>query len=175
MSHSQDTPQGIYHDLLLRGDGTRRDLGWRGNRVVDRCRILLAAFLRGDSRAAPGVQMIALGRGEVAWDSSPPEPPPRSAQALVDTAPVAIAAADLTLEYLDVTGTPAADASQRLQVSVTVTGGDLPIGTEQTFPLREFGLFGQFDGEDFMIDYVRHPVIHIGTEDTLVRRVRLVF
>ncbi|MDN3522552.1 hypothetical protein [Halomonas ramblicola] len=175
MSRIKDTPQGIYHDLIVHGDGRYQDRGWCSNRVVNRCRILLAAFMRGDSRVAPGVQLMALGRGEPSWDTTPPESPAASAQALVDASPVTIAAADLDLAYLDATGESLGEASHRLQVSVTVIGGDLPIAGDGTFPLREFGLFGRFDGEDYMIDYVRHPVIHIGSGDTLVRRIRLVF
>lgn len=39
-------------------------------------------------------------------------------------------------------------------------------------PLREFGLFGLFDGKDYMINCVRHPVIHKDAASTLVRVIR---
>ena len=66
-------PDGKYHDRLIRAGGAIADGGWRSNIVVDRCRRLLAAFMKGDS-AALGVQSLAVGRGDAAWDSAPVAP-----------------------------------------------------------------------------------------------------
>jgi len=44
-----------------------------------------------------------------------------------------------------------------------------------TYPLREFGLFGIFAGQPFMINCVRHPVIYKDLSATLVREIKLYF
>ena len=44
-----------------------------------------------------------------------------------------------------------------------------------SYPLREFGLFGKYGTIPYMIDCIRHPVIHKDTSTTLVRVVRLYF
>jgi hypothetical protein len=41
--------------------------------------------------------------------------------------------------------------------------------------LREFGLFGQLAGSDYMLNSIRHPVIHKDGDATLIRVVRLYF
>lgn len=168
-------PQGKYRDQLLTADGSCIDYGWRGNIIVDQCRQLLAGFMKGETVA--GVQYIALGRGETSWDETPPAPPQMSTQSLVDTAPetIAVSDAEMSIDFVDSSGVVSAAPSNRIQISITVAGSNLPIVGDETFPLREFGLFGQLAPDDYMIDYVRHPVIHIGVADTLVRRVKLVF
>lgn len=167
---------GEYRDQLISTSGDVRDFGWRSNVVVNQCRQLLAAFMKGD--AASGIQFIALGRGDMNWDSQMPEAPDRNTDALTDSTPeiINIADAAMAIDYLDNAGEVSPDLSQRIQVSITLVPGSLPIAVGETaFPLREFALFGQMDAENFMIDYVRHPVMNIGPEDTLVRKVRLVF
>lgn len=166
-------PEGKYWDIVRRHDGQLIDYGWRSNIVVDRCRELLAAFMMGAN--AQGVQELRLGRGLVAWDNQPPGPPSAGAQSLVDNAPVIIGVSDLQLTYLDSTGNATNAVQHRIQITVTLQPGDLPINGDELFPLREFALFGAINSTAYMIDYVRHPVMNIGANDTLTRRVRLVF
>jgi hypothetical protein len=168
-------PEGKYRDQLFNADGSCSDYGWRGNIIVDQCRQLLAGFMKGDS--ANGVQYIALGRGDVSWDEAMPVPPQMSTESLIDPAPetIAITDAEMSIDFVDSSGVVTVTPSNRIQVSITVAGSNLPIVGDETFPLREFGLFGLLVPDDYMIDYVRHPVIHIGSADTLVRRVKLVF
>jgi hypothetical protein len=167
-------PQGQYHDRLLRAGTIVADAGWRPNIVVDRCRQLLAAFMKGDA-AASGIQALAVGRGDPAWDATPLPPAPGTEQ-LVDAAPVMIPVAAADLSYLDAAGHAVAGPTHRLQVVVTLDPGTppAPMG-ESGYPLREFALFGDFGGARYMIDCVRHPVINKGPGDTLVRTIRLVF
>ena len=166
---------GKYHDQLRRASGQLLDFGWRSNIVVDRCRDLLAAFLVGTP--AQGIQYIALGRGDSSWDLTPPSPPVAGTTTLVDATPVIAAVTDSTvsLDFVDAVGAVTATPSHRLQLTLTVTGADFPISGDELYPLREFALFGELDGADAMIDYVRHPVMHIAVADSLTRRVRLVF
>lgn len=168
--------EGKYHDRLITAAGDCMDFGWRSNVIVDQCRRLLAAFMKGD--AASGIQYLALGRGDAAWDAEAPAPPDMSTDKLTDPAPVTVAVTDaeMTIAFLDNIGDITAGPSHRIQVTVTLPPGSLPIAAgDAAFPLREFALFGQLAADDIMIDYVRHPVMNIGPEDTLIRKIRLVF
>lgn len=166
---------GKYWDQLLPAQGECIDFGWRNNVIVNQCRQLLAGFVKGDT--ASGIQYIALGRGDVNWDDDMPSPPDMSTDALVDIAPhtIPVGSAAMEIEFLDTAGSVSLVVTDRIQVAVTIDGASLPIVGDETFPLREFALFGNLAPDDYMIDYVRHPVIHIGTTDTLIRRVKLVF
>ena len=175
-SEKQIMLQGKYWDQLITASGDRFDFGWRSNVIVNQCRQLLAAFMKGDP--SNGIQFIALGRGDVAWDAEMPVSPDISTDQLTDPSPATVAVTDteMQIDYLDSVGAITTDPSHRIQVTVTLAPGSLPIAMGETaFPLREFALFGQLNPDDFMIDYVRHPVMNIGPEDTLIRRVRLVF
>lgn len=173
MNSTLSLPKGIYHDRIITAQGRAIDFGWRSNIIVDRCRYLLAAFMKGDS--PNGIQLLAVGRGLESWDQTP-EPPSRTEQQLTDREPYRIPVESSQIEYLDATGAPTAGPTHRLQVTVTLEPGTPPIEDgETTYPLREFGLFGRFGGKEYMIDYVRHPVIRKGADDTLVRTIRLVF
>ncbi len=166
---------GKYWDQLLPAQGECIDFGWRSNVIVNQCRQLLAGFVKGNS--ASGIQFIALGRGDAGWDDDMPPPPDMSTSVLVDIAPHTIpeSSAAMEIDLLDSAGSVSLTPTDRIQVSVTIDGASLPIAVDETFPLREFALFGNLAPDDYMIDYVRHPVIHIGASDTLIRRVKLVF
>jgi len=167
-------PKGIYHDRIIRADGELIDLGWRSNIVVDRCRFLLAGFMKGDSSF--GIQSIKIGRGAASWDTTSPGPPQAADTDLVDTSPETIAISGADITYLDAAGNVVAGPTHRLEITVTLPAGmpPVPMGLDD-YPLREFGLFGAFGVDEYMIDYVRHPVIHKRADDTLIRTIRLVF
>jgi hypothetical protein len=165
---------GIYRDRLLDDRGAViRDSGWKKNLIVLRCRILLAAFLRND--AALGIRSIQMGRGDPAWDTTPPAAAdPATTVALVDPNPVVIPVANLALQFLNQTDGVVATPTNRIQVTATL-GPNQPTPTgAPPFPLREFGLFGELGGTPFMIDYIRHPLIEKDGAVTLERRVRLI-
>ncbi len=174
--YDQKFPDGKYHDCLIKNGNLKIDYGWRSNIIVTRCRELLAAFMKGE--AAAGIQYIALGRGDAAWDTDGVPATVADTEQLVDTAPFSIAITDAAMEidFLDSVGEINPAVSHRIQATVTLDPGVVPIAVgESSFPLREFALFGRLDATDYMIDYVRHPVMHIGPADSLTRRVRLVF
>lgn len=169
-------PKGIYYDRIITGGSRIIDLGWRSNIIVDRCRHLLAAFMKGDS--AGGIRLLGIGRGLENWDAEPPEPPSRADEQLTDPEPFKIKIDPAQIMYLDAAGNLSEKPTNRIGITITLDPGDPPIEAgETTYPLREFGLFGTFgeDEEEYMIDYVRHPVIHKRADDTLVRTIRLVF
>ncbi len=169
--------KGRYLDRLVRAEGPDREFGWRNNLIVDRCRELLAGFMIGEAGAL-GVQTLAFGRGEAVWDTAPPPPATPAIDQLVDPAPetISASAAEVTLSYLDVAGQVTPTVTHRVQIEVTVPPGTLPIAPgDSAFPLREFALIGSLGGADFMINYIRHPVIPIAAADTFARTIRLVF
>ena len=170
-----DTPDGTYLDRLVERDGTVTDFGWRSNIIVDQCRELLAAFMKGDRPR--GITVLALGRGDASWDTATPPAPEATTTGLVDDSPVLfpVTRPELEIDYLDDAGAIVRRLTNRIQLTATLRPGSFPIGAGDTFPLREFGLFGRIRRTDLMIDYVRHPVINIADDATFERRIRLVF
>lgn len=177
MNHTRPRPQelhpkGFYRDRLTVPDGPVTDLGWRSNLIVDRGRFLLAAFMRGDG--PDGIQRLLVGRGSESWDADPPPAAARSTTELTDPSPFEVALAPADIEYLDAAGEPSTTGpTNRLRLVVTL-GENEPPG-DDPYPLREFGLFGTHDGDAYMINYVRHGVIHKPADATLERTIRLVF
>ena len=168
--------QGIYRDRLLDPSGvTISDSGWRSNMIVMRCRVLLSGFLKGDNTAL-GIQALQVGRGDPSWDTNPPPlPDPNTLAALIDATPFEVPVNQLKLEYLDTGDNVVAQATNRLQITATLGPGVPPPPPNAPFQLREFGLFGEFNGARQMIDYIRHPLIEKDATMTLERKVRLIF
>jgi len=169
------TPQGMWRDILM--DANNRvvqDSGWLANTIVDRCRSLLAGFMKNESSA--GIQYLAVGQGMTDWDiSGVPAPDPTATDLITRYSPtITVTPSDMV--FLDETNSPLPGPTNRLQITVTLAPGyPAPIAPLSTYPLREFGLFGNFGGVDYMINSVRHPVIHKDESATLVRVMRLVF
>lgn len=172
--------EGIYRDVLRGPRGELiRDAGWKPNMIVLRCRELLAAFMKGDQAESPlGIQSLKLGRGDPAWDNAPPAgKPPETTTQLVDSTPFVIPKASLTLQYLNGNNEFSAAPTNRLEI-VAVIGPGQPepqLNLPSPYPIREFGLFGRLKNVDYMIDYVRHPLIEKDAAVTLERRVQLIF
>jgi hypothetical protein len=168
--------KGIYRDVLTAGDGRiLYDSGWATNTIVDRCRILIAGFMKNEPTS--GIQCLAVGQGSKDWDAAgPPDPDPTATTDLVMRYDSAIPLNSLSLTYLDEDAKAVASPTDRLQVTATLGPGyPPPLKPLNTYPLREFGLFGRFDGKEYMINSVRHPVIHKDAAATLVRVIRLYF
>jgi hypothetical protein len=85
MNDKVSLPKGIYYDRIITGKGKIIELGWHSNIIVDRCRQLLAAFMKRDKTV--GIRLLALGRGEESWDTEPPPLPLRSTEQLTDPKP----------------------------------------------------------------------------------------
>lgn len=181
MSSILPLPNGKYHDRIITRQGQMKDFGWSSNIIVDRCRYLLASFMKnertnGNQLKAVGIRLLVLGRGEENWDTQPPPQPLPTIQQLIDPDPITIDINPLQIIYLDVDGNQTIGPTHRIQITVTLEPGVPPIeGDEIAYPLREFGLLGRFGNEDFLINYVRHPVIHKQEDETLNRTIRLVF
>lgn len=168
--------EGIYRDRLIAPDGrVVFDSDWKSNVIVLRCRVLLTGFMKNDA-TAKGIQSLKVGRGDAAWDNlvQLPKPDPNVIAQLVDNAPFVVPLAKLKLEYLNPTTSDLSlTPTNRLQVTAVLGPGQPAV--PDPFPLREFGLFGQMTATEFMIDYVRHPVIEKDSLMTLERKLRLAF
>jgi hypothetical protein len=165
--------KGIYQDRLIQSGGSVLSFPWRSNIVVQQCHFLIAAFMKGELNPQ-GVSLLSVGRGLDTWESQPPLPPTDEQQQLVDPKPFKLTVTAEQIQYLDQNGSPTIGPSRWIQVTTTLGPGLPSVGEGEAFPLREFALFGKLGKEFYMIDYVRHPVIHKQAGDTLVRTIRLV-
>jgi hypothetical protein len=172
--------KGIYRDCLHDAEGGRLfDSGWRSNMIVMRCRVLIAGLLKDDANESPlGIQSLKLGRGNSAWDAVPPaSADPNTMTQLVDATPYVIPRNALTLRYLNASNEISNTPTNRLEIIATLGPGEPVPGPSvpSPYPLREFGLFGRLNNTDYMIDYIRHPLIEKDNAVTLERRVQLIF
>ncbi len=171
--------KGIFRDRLIGPDGSLLyDSGWAPNTIVDSCRTLLAGLIKNE--LVGGIQCLAVGRGKEAWDTDGvPAPVPEATTRLISrytpTIPDPNSGSDWKLVYLDENDEVAHEPTNRLQITATLEPGyPAPEPPLATYPLREFGLFGSVDGS-YMINCVRHPVIHKHASATLIRVIRLYF
>jgi len=170
--------RGIYRDILKGpNDNIIYDSGWVSNTIVDNCRNLLAGFMKNDpSESIEGIRYLAVGKGLEEWDSSGALPPDSSVIQLVDPNPFIIDVKNLSLVYLKENDEEVKGPTNRLQITATLGTKEPPaVAPLSSYPLREFGLFGKFGDDPYMIDCIRHPVIHKDVSATLIRVVRLYF
>lgn len=170
--------RGMFRDILKgANDDVIYDSGWVSNTIVDRCRMLLAGFMKNDPSG--GIKYLAVGQGKESWDEKgSPEPGPASISLVNQCYPPIYVTDSLhfDMDYLDEDDAEVVKPTSRLQITVTLEPGyPRPLQPLTTFPLREFGLFGTLNGTDYMIDCIRHPVIHKDESATLIREIRLYF
>ena len=163
--------KGIYRDELTDAGGQLiYQSDWKSNTIVESCRIFLARVMStGNTNTSfLGIKALEVGRGQANWDPDKTPPPTESQTQLVDTA---ASITVLTINYLDsneqivqIDGDP----TSRIQIRATLEAGE-------ALPLREFGLIGQIDNQDYLLNYVTHAVIHKDQLTTLTRTIRLYF
>lgn len=167
--------KGRYRDVLRTKSGRIvEDRGWRSNAIAMDCRRMLASFMAG--APASGIQGMLVGSGKASWDvGGPPAATPGQTQ-LVDPHPFLVPLGDLQIDFLD-NGNVSATPTNRLQIVATVGPGDppWPDGNHVASSLREFGLVGEIDGDQALINYVTHPVINKDPTSSLERTIWLVF
>jgi hypothetical protein len=178
--------KGKYRDIVKGPKGVVIfDSGWHSNTIVKNCRVLLAAFMKNDTPS--GIQRLVVGQGKDEWDakwnsSDPPGPAPETVDHLESAYDPPITLSHVAgrgyieIDYLDELDKPVVSGvTNRLQVKAILEPG-YPAPVEfNTYPLREFGLFGMFGGEPYMINCVRHPVIYKDLTATLEREIKLYF
>jgi hypothetical protein len=169
MQHLGTSIKGVFRDVLKGPDGrVIHDSGWKPNTIVNNGRVLLAGFMRNDSPS--GIQFLAVGQGLASWDTNGAPSPAESATDLINRHMPPIPESELSLVYLNEADVAVAGPTNRLEITATLEPGYPEITPPAaSFPLREFGLFGAFNGADFMINSVRHPVIHKDASATLIR------
>lgn len=174
--------KGVYRDIL-KGSNHKNiyDSGWISNRIVDRCRMLLSAFMKNDQ--PKGIRYLALGKGLEEWDTKGIEPPASSITHLMDPSPYKIQVEELNVVYLNEYDEEIDEPTNRVQITGILGPNKPPVESSpsSSYPLREFALFGQFlkgpndQYEDYMINCIRHSVIYKDASATLSRVIRLYF
>lgn len=166
--------RGIYRDLLQQDGTVIFDSGWSSNTIVNRCRVLLAGFMKNEPSS--GIQYLAVGQGLSDWDAAGAPAAIPETTTLVQPYTPTIPIDQLNVAYLDHNDAPTAEPTNRLQITATLLPGyPAPLAPRSTYPLREFGLFGRFGSSEYMINCIRHPVINKDAAATLIRMVRLYF
>lgn len=152
--------KGMYRDCLYGSDGcSLYDSGWKENKIVEPCHVLLARLMKND---VGGITSMKVGKGS---------------EGNSDWYPIPLSIDDNDLKYL----TPGTSDESNIptnyvQATITMMPGiPTPLSPEGTYPLQEFGLFGSAGGEEYMIDYVEHPRIEKDSTMTLIRVIRLTF
>ena len=173
---------GRYQDKItwnsIHGGSKRVELRpWRFNQVQDSGIHMIVARLAGLSdQSAPvfgepvydkRIGRMALGSGNVAWDSLPDpstaEKDVTAVSLINETHSISIAPDDLS--WLDTNGAPIATPSNRF-------GGTITIGVDVVGDLREFGLFGAYNNANsMMFNWVSHPLIQKDNSSTIERSV----
>jgi hypothetical protein len=172
--------KGIYRDVLRDARGkVTSDTGWKSNLIVLSCRVLLAGLMKSEQTETPlGIQSLKVGRGSPTWDTVSTPAPDDTLTGLVDPSPFTITREGLELIYLDASGQLSSKPTSRIEI-IAKLGPNQPPPEDPSqpkpYPLREFGLFGKLNGEDYMIDYIRHHVIEKDNALTLERHVQLIF
>lgn len=194
MMEKFDAVKGLYRDVLENADGrVLYDSGWVPNTIVAGCHILLAGLIKNDP-SVRGIQYLAVGRGEEDWD----QPRTHEIEDQPGTHETESTATDLIAQYEPTISVTDQDNQDKCKIDLTYLdendkATDKPTNCLQltaylkpgypapdaaplsTYPLREFGLFGEIKGTSCMINNVRHSVIHKDKSSTLVRTIRLYF
>ena len=178
--------KGMYRDIITGPTGALIfDSGWNSNTIVRNCRVLIAGFMKNDTPS--GIQCLVVGQGKDEWDekwnsSDPPGPAPQTTDHLEAPydPPITLSRVAgqgfIEIDYLDELDKPVVSGvTSRLQLKAILEPGYPAPVQFNTYPLREFGLFGEFGGQKFMINCVRHPVIYKDSAATLVREIKLYF
>lgn len=114
---------------------------------------------------AGGSLSIAIGRGEPAWDSTPPVLRRSAARLANELARKVLDPEDIS--YITESGTASAAPTSRLRLQTTFTPGE-GAGT-----LRECGLWAGEGSGALLLAYFIHPRIEKRAEDTLARSIQL--
>ncbi|HMS82454.1 MAG TPA: hypothetical protein PKD12_02240 [Nitrospira sp.] len=176
MERVASTIKGLYRDRLYGADGRLlQDRGWQHNTILDGCRMLLAGFMMNET--ASGIALLAVGQGHPSWDvDGVPAASPSATTGLLNRFNPPIPFTDLDVVYLDGIDQVVAERSMRLQITATLAPGyPAPVMSATSYPLREFGLFANLNGQEVMINTIRHPVLHKDEASTLIRVIRLYF
>lgn len=122
----------------------------------------LATILKSGSRVR-GPLSIAIGRGETAWDQTPPVLRRDAARLANELARKELGPQDI--DFITESGDVSVEPTPRLRLQTTFAAG------EGTGTLRECGLWG--GGGAVLLAYFVHPRIEKRADDTLTRNIQL--
>lgn len=174
--HSAQGLHGLWRDIVRDPGGRVVSQGAvRPNAIVMDCRRALAVFIAGDG--GPGIEGIWFGRGDLAWDVGGTPPATPAQVALVDPHPFFLAAAALSIDFVDDLGAVVAAPTRRVQIVATLAAGDppWPDAFHSALSLREFGLASRIGPTPVLLNYVTHPVINKDAASSLERTIWLAF
>jgi hypothetical protein len=163
--------QGCYRDIVSERETVRWQAGgWRHNLIVSSAWPLVTALLRKEPNAL-GISFCAVGEGDPAWDSTPPQPSIETTRLHREIARTPVGPADM--RFIDAAGRPARTWTHRLELTVVIAAAATPRR------VREFGLAGgdatAAPNTGRLINYAVHPVIELRANQKLTRRIRLNF
>lgn len=174
MRSKYESPKGMYHDRMITKDGLIKDFGRRSNIIVDSCHVFIAALMKAQKKTI-GINFMQVGKGKPSWDNII-VPAKRTDKGLADNDPKEVKINPKKMVFIDAEGNITADPTRQIQVEVTLKPGVPPVEDGETsYPMREFGLFGKIGKQEYMLNYVRHPVINKREKDTLIRTIKLIF
>lgn len=167
---------GRWFDVLTYEDGTvengqHGDFEWGYNQIQNTCAVLLASLLKGEATHSP-INFLAIGSGNIAWDTVPPTKSYDQTTLTTEFFRKAVNLTDMT--YLDPdTDLVSVTPTRKIEIGVTLLPG------EATGSLREFALFGGTataavdSGE--MVNWITHALIDKDIALQIFRRIRIEF
>ncbi|MFZ5765278.1 MAG: hypothetical protein ACOY4H_06740 [Thermodesulfobacteriota bacterium] len=168
------TIHGYYHDRLLASNRLPIDRGWRPNRIMNGCGVLLASLIRGGGNLT-GIIFVAVGEGMKSWDGEAATPNPTATRLASELMRRPLPADSIV--FLDEADRPASNPTARLAIEIRLAREDFAGTTPQA--LREFGLFGgnatAAANSGILLNHVIHPRIDLTAGLTLHRTLRLDF
>jgi len=146
---------------------------WKNNLIVDVVKALLAGLFANESSFTGGILYHALGRGDVSWDTTVPDPG-SSDVALYDEH---FRKSPDSINYLDGSNNVVSFSHSVSKIEVTTTFDYGDSGADGS--IREQGLFGgdatgSLDS-GIMINAIRHKEIYKDNTIKIVRRIRIQF
>jgi len=151
--------RGIFSGTLCTSTGVV-PLGDRPNLIVFRAMDLIAGLLKQQPNLA-GLLYWAVGSGDLAWDTTPPQPNLRTTALQKEIYRKRIDAGQMAYD----------PTTKTLTINITFTP-DEAVGT-----LREFGVFGgdaaAWPGSGYLFSYRAHPKIEKASGSILQRQLRL--
>jgi hypothetical protein len=179
VSENLSRVSGKWFDRILRKDGSvefgqHGEFKWDSNQIQNTFMSLLAGFCIQEATFSAGINVLGVGHGDVAWDSTPPTLSHSDTTLLDEFFRKELT--EGTDSYFINPGTNAPSVTPTNKIEMTV----LLDYAEANGALREFGLFGgdalpgTLDSGQ-MVNWVRHARIDKDSSMAIERKIRILF